>query len=831
MRKSLRSYHGLTNGRERFGRKNSVEKKNHLNKVWISLILCFFCVSLFQIYKTDYADTLRIKIDGKFEDWADIPKITDRQDSFIPQSVDLCEYAYLENRDFLFFYLKTYGNIMTGDGREIACSDAGATLPDMVVSKVLSDAGEDVAYIFVDVDACGGTGYALSESFGSDYAIQITGKNNRITSSYLLAFKGCENRQWLWQIVSAIDCGVGSTAIEAGVLHSKMKMAENYSIIFCLIGWDGKYDSPLKNVNLGIKTSGMETWEGESNITYFSENAYFIDVSGKLGLHLGENENKTFLYPVYSNSSTWLYSLTDQNKVLRTYPHLYDGTNVTNITQDIRNVTSPYTPGEVYGVGWNGTHWLIGGTCRDGEGYPYLVSYDGVTFTNINLSHSPFGRFKWGAICSAVWNGTHWLIGDTEHTLALFDGSTFTNLTPKLEALGWSMPNGWTREQHLSIGWNGTHWLIMVGNASNNATSYKPANIVVWDGADNWTDLTLKLDLPVWDIGTYRIAWNGNFWLFGTAESSWDNYGIPSPPESQVIKYDGENFTRIGGLFANSTDISDVVWNGNYFVICGWNHTRNVSGLPNYTETQVYVWDGTNAPLEITDKIEGDVGYVKAQHAMCGGFAAFRDNCWLMGGIKSQFPHMYTLASIIETNVSEELILNTTFARDVDGGYIVNWTWNISGQLQYGEAVINFTQPGIYNCKLKTTDNDNQSFEYNFSVVVHGGWLNGTISPENATVFVDGNEIPVSNGTFNVSLSPGTHAVNATAQNYEWMNQSVSISDFAETCVHISLIPVGENTHSFPYIFSVVVLALVVSIIKKFSQNSSSATSRFHRQV
>lgn len=760
-------------------------------------------------------DTALIKIDGKFEDWESVQKIIDGRNLLLSPSVDLKEYAYLETDNFLFFYLQTYDNVLRGDGKEIVWCNSGTTIHDEVISKLALERGEDLVYIFIDADANANTGYRLSEKVGGDYAVQITGKNNCITSSCILEYRGHDTNQWLWKIMSKIDCGIGSNALEIGVSHTKVKTVENYSVVFCVIGWDGKYDSPVKNVRLGTKSTGMQIL-GNSNITYFLDHAYFIDVSEKLGLRLGENANKTFLYPVYSNNSTWLYSLTDQNGVLITYPHLYDGTNITNITWNVRNVTTPNTPGEVYGVGWNGTHWLIGGTCRDGEGYPYLVSYDGVNFTNIDLSASPFGRFTWGAICSAVWNGTHWLIADTEHTLALFDGTTFTNLTPKLDELGWSMPSSWTREQHLSIGWNGTHWLIMVGNASNNATSYKPANLVLWDGAENWTDLTLSLNLPVWDFGTYRIAWNGEFWLFGTAESSWDNYGIPSPPESQIIKFGGENFYKIGALFANSTDISDVVWNGNYFVIVGWNHTRNVTGLEGYVETQVYVWDGVNSPVEITERIENDVGYVKAQHALCGGFAAQKDNCWLIGGIKSQFPHLYNFEQIIETNVSEELFLNTTLAEDIDGGYIVNYTWNISGQIIFGDARLNFTQPGIYNCQLVTTDNDIQIFIFNFSIVVHGGWLNGTVSPENARIYVDGFEISVSEGKFNISLKPGLHIINATATNYAWYNQTISISDFAETYVEISLTPIRENSvETLPFL-----LLLVAILVAKGSCSS-----------
>ncbi|MEM3395855.1 MAG: hypothetical protein QW620_03945 [Thermoplasmata archaeon] len=831
MRKSLRSYNGLTNGRELFGGKKHVQKDKPLTVLWATLFVFFFFLAVWQVQPQNLADTKIIKIDGKFEDWEGIPRITDEYNPFISPNVDLQEYAYSEEGNFLFFYLKTYDCIMAGDGKEIAFSGCETTIPDEVITKIPRGRGEDVAYIFIDTDANASTGYFLSENFGSDYAVQITGKNHRVSSSYLLEYQGNDNSQWLWKIATMVDCGIGASAMEVGVLKSKLRAVENYSVLFCMIGWDGKYDAPLKNVNLRLKNLGMQINEEPGNLTYFLENAYFIDVSDTLGLHLGENENKTFLYPVYANNSTWLYSLTDQNGVLITYPHLYNGTNVTNITQDVRNTTAPYTPGEVYGVGWNGTHWLIGGTCRDGQGYPYLVSYDGVNFTNINLTNSPFGRFKWGAICSAVWNGTHWLIGDTEHSLAIFDGISFTNLTPKLEELGWSMPNGWTREQHLSIGWNGTHWLIMVGNASNNATSYKPANIVVWDGGENWTDLTLQLNLPVWDIGTYRIAWNGEFWVFGTAESSWDNYGIPSPPESQVIKFDGENFERLGSLFANSTDISDVVWNGQYFLIVGWNHTRNVTGLENYVETQVYVWDGVNAPVEITDRIENNVGYVKAHHALCGGFAAFRNNCWLIGGIKSQFPHLYHFSSPIEINVSEEFVLNTSLAEDIDDGCIVNYTWNISSETFYGNVRLNFTQPGIYTCSLTTSDNDNQTFVFNFSIVVHGGWLNGTISPESATVYVDGNEIPVSDGKFNISLKPGIHSINATAQNHEWYNQSVSISDFAETHVEISLTPISECPYPAFSLLTLFMFVLRTRREKTFRRHYPTVPSRFHRPV
>ena len=794
-RNGLISRVGFTNGREQTqGILWRKDKRIHFPTFVFLVFIAFSLLFTGNFYLKNQEG--KIKIDGIFDDWTSIKKVTDKRNYSLPEDIDIKEYASCTEGQNQYFYIAVYGKLFNKYDSSDVHSHATGTVGEYVNFewKIPNTDGKNVVYIFIDSDMNSTTGYKLADNIGIDYAVEITGKCGQIYSSNFLEFAGTASDAWLWKIAKKVPSAMCENAIELMLQKPGFEISKSI-IIYYIVSWDNQEDCSTPDITvINKRNDQVMVLRDASELSYFLENAYFVDISNKLGLHMGENNNRTFLYPMRSNGSAWVYSLTDQNGVLLTYPHVYDGTNITNITALVMDAISPQTPGEVYGVGWNGTHWLIGGTCRDGEGYPYLVSFDGTDVSNINLTNSPFGRFTWSAICSAVWNGTHWLVADTMHTLALYDGITFTNLTPQLEAMGWSMPTSWTREQHMSIGWNGTHWLIMVGNTSNNATSYKPANIALWDGGNNWTDLTSQLNLPVWDIGTYRVAWNGNFWLFGTAESSWDNYGIPSPPGSQIIKFDGNSFTMLGNLFANSTDISDIEWNGNYFMIVGWNHTRNVTGLSNYTETQVYVWDGVNSPVEITEKIEENVGYVAAQYALSGGFCGCAKNntCWMIGGIKSQYPHIYHISSLLETNVSEELALTTEMAEDIDGGYIVNWTWNISGMLKYGSAVLNFSEPGVYPCTLTTRDNDNQTFSKNFTLVVHGGWLNGSVSPEDAVIYVDGMQINVTNGMFNVSLKPGYHTVNATRAGYEAYEQTVYISDSTETNIQITLTPVVE---------------------------------------
>ncbi|MGB7123795.1 MAG: sialidase family protein, partial [Thermoplasmata archaeon] len=72
-----------------------------------------------------------------------------------------------------------------------------------------------------------------------------------------------------------------------------------------------------------------------------------------------------------------------------------------------------------------------------------------------------------------------------------------------------------------------------------------------------------------------------------------------------------------------------------------------------------------------------------------------------------------------------------------------------------------------------------------------GGWLDGVVSPSNATVRVDGTVISVSAGTFNLTVLGGSHTVSASIPGYTGFSETVNVVPNAATTVVISLTDLG----------------------------------------
>jgi parallel beta-helix repeat protein len=80
------------------------------------------------------------------------------------------------------------------------------------------------------------------------------------------------------------------------------------------------------------------------------------------------------------------------------------------------------------------------------------------------------------------------------------------------------------------------------------------------------------------------------------------------------------------------------------------------------------------------------------------------------------------------------------------------------------------------------------------------GWLNATVDPTNASVWIDGQPASLSDGGFSVELAAGLHAVEATAPDYAPFYDNVSVPAGLGTTltIHLTLVTKapGSSTHN-----------------------------------
>lgn len=67
------------------------------------------------------------------------------------------------------------------------------------------------------------------------------------------------------------------------------------------------------------------------------------------------------------------------------------------------------------------------------------------------------------------------------------------------------------------------------------------------------------------------------------------------------------------------------------------------------------------------------------------------------------------------------------------------------------------------------------------------GHLAGNLNVQGATLLVDGYNVPLSNGNFNLSLAPGTYYLTADAMNYAPVVQSVTVTAYETTTVSLTM--------------------------------------------
>ncbi len=216
--------------------------------------------------------------------------------------------------------------------------------------------------------------------------------------------------------------------------------------------------------------------------------------------------------------------------------------------KNIENISSlfPNAPEEGFRVvNVMGDRALIGGG-------KYLYLYDGSTVTDLSPrleSADPAVNEKILITGKIGNNGSSWLIGTTRvgervH-LYSFDGTTWTDLTEQLLS---AVPN--TVTGGLSFSWNGSYWLI----------AHNPGHLVKYDG-QTFVDLMPQIPNPENNVTIMDMEWNGSYFLFTMLGPA--NHG-------RVYKYDGSAFTRLTEFPAEGY-ITNLGWNDDYWLLGGFN--------------------------------------------------------------------------------------------------------------------------------------------------------------------------------------------------------------------------------------------------------------------
>ncbi|MGC8516101.1 MAG: PEGA domain-containing protein [Thermoplasmata archaeon] len=112
-----------------------------------------------------------------------------------------------------------------------------------------------------------------------------------------------------------------------------------------------------------------------------------------------------------------------------------------------------------------------------------------------------------------------------------------------------------------------------------------------------------------------------------------------------------------------------------------------------------------------------------------------------------------------------------------------------------------------------TVSGYNLSHPVTFVKVITNGYLTGSISPSNASIWINGTLYHAVNGHFNISLNPGTYEVRVSAPGYSTYTTNITISSSSVSKLPIQNLTEITKPMSFPLSLIVVILVLIVAII------------------
>lgn len=225
-----------------------------------------------------------------------------------------------------------------------------------------------------------------------------------------------------------------------------------------------------------------------------------------------------------------------------------------------------------YTVCYNGKIWVAGGFSSTTI-YPLAYSWNGLNWTGCGSSIFTTNA---NAGCSCVtWNGTMFIAGGfssgTNVLAYSYDGINWVGLG------GASIFSSAVRD----IAWNGKLW-VAVGYGTTNKAAYSTDGI-------NWTASTSSFGTSA--AGLFAVVWNGLRWIIG---------GSGNTPATLWYSIDGINWTAVSNSTSYiSSYCCGLSWNGILWTAAG--STYGTAGTNNMAYTQDPLgqsgWVGLGSPV------------------------------------------------------------------------------------------------------------------------------------------------------------------------------------------------------------------------------------------
>jgi len=282
--------------------------------------------------------------------------------------------------------------------------------------------------------------------------------------------------------------------------------------------------------------------------------------------------------------------------------------------------------GEIRATHYNGSLWLVGGKGAK------INSYNGSSWTNLSPDIQAFGN---SAIRSIWYNDNLWLIGGEGKKLNSYNGSSFTDQSGNLI--------NWVSQNINALRYGGgaieNFWLIAGDGGRLNK----------YDGTSTFTDLSGSAGYFANTTNAYAMAFNGTNWLIGGDGGS-------------LCKYQSGNFTDVSPALRSSAFGTNIVraieWDGSQWLIGGsggklvsYNGSAftdlsgNVSSMVNifaldYNGDQNYWLIGGNGTGQAAIVYSWDGGTWREQSGNLDGFGSsnpiyaleWGSSEWLLGG-------------------------------------------------------------------------------------------------------------------------------------------------------------------------------------------------------
>ena len=332
-------------------------------------------------------------------------------------------------------------------------------------------------------------------------------------------------------------------------------------------------------------------------------------------------------------------------------------------------------------------------------------------------------------------------------------------------------------------------------------------------------------------------TWHGKDIVLSGHESSGNSSSIFIYNTSRQLP------TEINTTHYGNTSLIDsaiMVGNSVYFT------TFNVKQVPN----QIYVIDSSYyGVIKLTP-----TGSINLKINALSTIEINNESYYAMNATIPEFAGNYTLtvsspgfvgyAATIDLLPFETLYLNVTLAPKSYGiTFIENgltngtsWSVTLNGTTESSASDgITFQEPnGTYNYSignitgynvLPTSGNivingKSATESISFTRIVQKGYFAGSVSPSNATIsiFISGSWHPYeeSNGSFNVSLNPGTYRISISAPGYTTYTTNITVSSSTVTALEIHSLTKVSKHSSFP-LLDVAVITAAIAIIAAIS--------------